>query len=79
MENPSTIELDNFYKKVFSDKELNELKYNIEESTDINWAQKLDIKYDDKQVNVKILFTEINWDENGSVINVFAKVLYRKK
>jgi hypothetical protein len=75
----ATVELEDFYKKVLVDKELNSISYRVEEPTDINWSQKLDIDYDDEKVKVKILFFEVMGDENGSLMRSFAKVLYRRK
>ena len=75
----ATVELEDFYQKVLVDKELNSISYRVEEPTDINWSQKLDIDYDDEKVKVKILFFEVMGDENGSLMRSSAKVLYRRK
>ena len=74
----ATIPLEAFYAKVLADETLQNMGYR-EEQIDINWAQKLDLPYEDDKVKVKLLFHEVSGDSNGTFFNIFAKVLYKRK
>ncbi len=72
----STISLNNFFKGILSDAKFKTFRgdHNLEEKD----FEKLNFDYKDKNVSVKILIFDMFTDQNGTIENIHAKVLYKR-
>ncbi len=72
----STIPLSNFFKDIFEDKSLRNLRF----KSDINAKEyeKLNFIHKDENVSIKLMILDMFADRNNSIQNIRAKVLYKR-
>lgn len=70
------IPLSSFYKEILEDTKFQ--SFREERSSEIKNFEKLNFNYKDKNVSVKILIFDLYTDQNHTIDNVYAKVLYKR-
>jgi hypothetical protein len=72
----ANIPLNNFYKEILTDTKFKSFRY--EPNLESKDFEKLNFNYRDKNVSVKILIFDIYTDQNQTIENIHAKVLYKR-
>ncbi|HIP02911.1 MAG TPA: DUF4153 domain-containing protein [Campylobacterales bacterium] len=72
----ANIPLVNFYKEILTDAELKSFRY--EPYLEMKDFEKLNFDYKDENVSVKILIFDIHRDQNSTIENIYAKILYKR-
>ncbi len=72
----TNISLSDFFKEILTDEKLKSFSYKA--NLEMQDFEKLNFDYEDKNVSIKILIYDMFTDQNGTIENIHAKVLYKR-